>query len=166
MSDNDEATFAVAAHGQGNQWRMRQLPESATDSLDELLMQLRSDRTEGAVVGLVCIDDDWCAVVRPVPGGVRLLLSDVTASLDYDLAHDMLDELDVDTPSEEEAEESDEPWPEGDFDVLEDLGAGEQILSVIFDDEYLYASEQILRVAEELGFAEDLAELVGLELDF
>ena len=105
MSDNDELTFAVAAHGQGNQWHLRQLPESATDSLDELVKQLRRDRTEGAVVGLVCIDDDWCAVVRPVPGGVRVLLSDATASLDYYLANDMLDELDVDTPSEQEAEE-------------------------------------------------------------
>ncbi|RAV32822.1 tRNA adenosine deaminase-associated protein [Corynebacterium heidelbergense] len=161
----DGPTFAVAALSDGAHWEVRVLPDSATNSLDELASHLRSSRSEGPVVGLVCVDDDWCAIIRPVPGKVRLLISDATAALDDYLATDMLDELDVDTPDEQEAEESEEPWPEGEFDLLEDLGASEQVLSVIFDDEELYASEQLLRVAEELGFAEELAQVADLELE-
>lgn len=166
MTDDTEVTFAVAAYGRDATWDLRELPESATEDLEELVRLLRNSRSEGAVVGFVCIDDDWCAILRPVPGGVRLLISDATAALDYDLASDILEELDVDCPTEEEVEETDEPWPEGEFDLLGDLGASEQVLSVIFDDEDLYASEQVLRVAEELGCAEDLADLVDLELDY
>ncbi len=165
MSETTELTFvAVAVAGDGG-WDVRELPEKSLNSLVELVKDLRANRAEGALVGFVCMDDDWCAVLRPVPGGVRLLISDATAALDYYLATDILDELDVDTPTEEEAESTDEPWPEGDFDLLEDLGVPEQLLSVIFDDEDLYASEQLLRVAEELGCAEDLADAVGLELE-
>lgn len=161
--DFDELTFAVAAFGVEGGWELHELPAESLDSLDDLVGALRRQRAEGAVVGMVCLDDDWCALLRLVPGGVRILMSDATAALDYDLAADMLDELDIDVPAEEEAEESDEAWPEGDFELLEDLDASEQFLSVIFDDEDLYASEQILRVAEELGFGEDLADLLDLD---
>ena len=81
-----------------------------------------------------------------------------------DRANDLLDELDVDVPDEGEAD-SDEPWPEGDFDLLDDLGASEQVLSVIFDDDDLYGAAQIFRVADELGCAEELADATKLDLD-
>ena len=105
-------------------------------------------------------------MLRPVPSGVRILLSDATAALDYDIASEVLDTLDIDEPSEEEADASDDPGPEGDFDLLEDLGASEQIMSIIFYDDELYGAEQVLRVADELGFADELADLVGVELEF
>lgn len=162
----DEITFAAVAVGQEGRWDVKELDSQAVDSLEDLLRQLRGVRAEGALVCLVCVDDDWSAIIRPVPSGAAMLLSDATAALDYDLAEDIMDELDADVPTEEEAEHADEPWPEGDFDLLEDLGASEQVLSVIFDDDELYASEQVLRVAEELGFADQLADEVGLELDF
>ncbi|KAB1504376.1 hypothetical protein F7230_04690 [Corynebacterium sp. 320] len=165
-NDADEITFAVAAVGREGSWDVKELQSDSLKSLDELVKELRGLRAEGALVCFVCMDDDWSAIVRPVPGGARLLLSDATAALDYYLANDILDELGVDSPSEEEVEECDEPWPEGDFELLEDLGASEQVLTVIFDDEELYASEQVMRVAEELGFAEQLADEVGLELDY
>ncbi|RRO85429.1 tRNA adenosine deaminase-associated protein [Corynebacterium bovis] len=160
--DDDDAgvTFAAVAVRQDTAWTVRTLRDRALRGLDDLLADLRSLRSEGVVLGFVCVDDDWCALVRPVPGGVRVLLSDATAALDDDLAADILDELDVDVPSEEEADETDEPWPEGEFDMLEDLGVGEQILSVIFDDEDLYASDQLIRVAEELGLGDELSDLV------
>lgn len=165
MSETTELTFAAVAVADDGGWDVRELPEKSLDSLRELVKELRANRAEGALLGFVCMDDDWSAVLRPIPGGVRILISDATAALDYYLATDILDELDVDTPTEEEAENSDEPWPEGDFYLLEDLGVPEQLLSVIFDDEDLYASEQLIRVAEELGCAEELADAVGLELD-
>lgn len=167
--DNDDSaeTIAVAATSSERGWALRVLPEEATDSLDSLVDYLRAERSEGAVVGFVDVADDWCAVVRPVPGGVRLIISDATAALDDYLANDMLDELDVDTPTEEEADdaaENDTPWPEGEFDLLEDLGASEQLLSVVFDNPDYYPAEQLISVAEELGFGDDLADILDANL--
>ena len=39
-------------------------------------------------------------------------------------------------------------------------------MSIIFYDDDLYGAEQVLRVADELGFADELADLVGMELEF
>ena len=172
FDDDSDVTFVAVAIGMETEWVVRELQltdsedANGPESLERLMAALRNIRSEGALVCLVCIDDDWSAIIRPTPGGAKLLISDATAALDYPLAADMLDELDVDAPTEEEAENTDEPWPEGDFDLLDDMGSSEQVLSVIFDDDELYASEQVLRVAEELGFAEQLAEEIGLELDF
>lgn len=160
----DQPTFAAVAQSRPAGWDVRLLPNRTLLSLDGLVSAVREARSEGAVVGLACVEDDWVAVVRPVPSGVRVLLSDATAALDFDLAADILDELDVDMPDEEDAD-SEDPWPEGEFDLLEDLGASEQVMSVIFDDDNLYGAAQILRVADELGFAEELAEAAGLDLD-
>lgn len=166
MSTDSDLTFAVSAIRADGQWNLRELPARAAESLSGLIAELRASRAEGPVVGLLCVDDDWSVVLRPVPGGVRILLSDATAALDYDIASEALDTLDIDAPSEDEADASDDPWPEGDFDLLEDLGASEQIMSIIFYDDDLYGAEQILRVADELGFADELADLVGVELEF
>lgn len=160
----DQPSFAAVAQSRDAGWDVRLLPERTLLSLDELVARVRDARSEGAVVGLACVEDDWIAVIRPVPGGVRVLLSDATAALDYDLAADILDELDVDHPEDDDAD-SDEAWPEGDFALLEDLGASEQVMSVILDDEDLYGAAQVLRVADELGFAEELADAAGLDLD-
>lgn len=165
-SDGSDLTFAVSAIRADGHWHLRELPARATESLPNLIAELRASRAEGPVVGLLCIEDDWSVVLRPVPSGVRILLSDATAALDYDIASEVLDTLDIDEPSEEEADASDEPWPEGDFDLLEDLGVSEQIMSIIFYDDDLYGAEQVLRVADELGFADELADLVGVELEF
>lgn len=162
----DDVSFVIAAFNVDGQWTVRELPEAAGESLDDLVKHVRGHRVAGPAVAMVCVDDDWCAVIRPVPDGVRVLLSDATAALDFDLAADVIDELDETMPTEDEADASDEPWPVGEFDLLDDLGAPEEVLSIIFDDDELFASEQLLRVADELGFAEDLAELVGLDDDF
>ena len=50
----------------------------------------------GAVFGLLDVDDEFFVIVRPAPAGTRLLLSDATAALDYDIADEVLEKLDVD----------------------------------------------------------------------
>ncbi|MDN6439909.1 MAG: tRNA adenosine deaminase-associated protein [Corynebacterium nuruki] len=162
--------FVLAAELADGAWRLRVLQRTAPTGLAPLLRELRGLRAEGVLLGLVCVDDDWGALVRPVPGGARLLIGDATvASEDPDdpevdgvlFARDVLDDLGVEPPTDEEvdgADDPDAPWPEGDFDLLEDIGVGSQLLAVVFDDPDMYASEQLLRIAEELGFDSELAE--------
>jgi putative tRNA adenosine deaminase-associated protein len=165
----DNGDLPGAAYGAAAQWRVRVLQRTIPDGLDSLVRDLRKLRSEGVLLGLVCVEDDWCALVRPTPGGAQLLLGDASVIVEdddepgIDLARDILDELDVDGPTDDDiddADEPDDPWPEGDFDMLSDLGVGEQVVSVIFDDGDILASDQLLRVADELGFYDELDDVL------
>lgn len=91
------------------------------------------------------VDDEFFVLVRPVPGGVALLLSDAAAALDYDVAADVLDLLRLEVPDEDEAD--DDPWPEGDLTMLADLGVPSDELAVLVEEIDLYPDEQLTAIA-------------------
>jgi len=124
-------------------------------SLTAAETQLRELRSAGAMFGLLDIDDEFFLIVRPAPSGTRLLLSDATAALDYDIAAQALEKLDADIALED-LEDCD-PFEEGDLGVLADLGLSDGVLGVILSETDLYADEQIGRIAREMGFAEELS---------
>lgn len=157
--------FAIAAQHEGSSWRLSELDDGVLDDLDALLTALRRLASGGgALFAMVAVDDEFCAVVRPVPGGAALLLSDATAALDYDLAADILDLLHVDMPDEEDADD-DEPWPEGDMAILADFGATEQEMTIILGDGDLYPDEQLQMIADRCGFGEDFAAFADIDHD-
>lgn len=151
--------FAVAVVREDGRWQCAALPAEALRDLDTAITQLRKQRSTGAVFGLLDVDDEFFVVVRPVPGGVSLMLSDAAAALDYDVAADVLDLLRVDIP--EDAADSDEIWPEGDLGVLADLGLPAEELRVIVDEIDLYPDEQLDMIAQRCGFADQFAELLA-----
>ena len=157
--DADDAVtgYALGAMQEGGSWHITRREDAALTSLDDAARQVRALRTEGASFGLVDVDHEFFVILRPGPSGMRLMLSDATASLDYDLAADVLDELNVDTPdlTDDELEETD-PWGEGDMGILEDLGLPAGVLEIIVSETDLYADEQLQSVAERMGFGEDL----------
>ncbi|MDN5930412.1 MAG: tRNA adenosine deaminase-associated protein [Pseudonocardia sp.] len=112
--------YAVAAIREEGRWRCQRLAGDALVDLDAAITELRGLRVEGAVVGLLDVDDEFFVIVRPVPGGIALMLSDAVAALDYDVAADVLDLLRVELPPDDDA--LDDPWPEGDLAILADLG--------------------------------------------
>ncbi|ATE52017.1 MULTISPECIES: tRNA adenosine deaminase-associated protein [Actinosynnema] len=148
--------FAVAVVREDNRWRCSTLDGDALSELDAAITQLRGLRSTGAVFGLLAVDDEFFIVLRPVPGGVSLLLSDAAAALDYDIAADVLDLLRVDPPDEED----EELWPEGDLAVLADLGMPEHELQVIVDEVDLYPDEQLQMIAQRIGFGEEFTRLL------
>ena len=104
--------------------------------------------------------DDFSTVDTAV-GAVRSLRAESMGAVD-DFAASILEELDVEVPDIAEEDFADtEGWPEGDFDILVDVGLSEQVLSVIVDESEWWASEQLQRIAEELGFDDALAKAVG-----
>lgn len=151
--------YAVAvAHSPGG-WRCTELDDALVEDLDGLLTAVRQLASDGsAVFALVWMDEDFFAVVRPSPGGAALLISDAGASVDYDLAADILDLLQVDVPDEEDVD--DEPWPEGDLAILADFGLTEQEMQIIVDDADLYPDEQLQLIADRCGFGDEFARLV------
>jgi putative tRNA adenosine deaminase-associated protein len=150
--------FAVAVVREDGEWRCSAMSTKVLTSLSAAETELRELRSAGAVFGLLDIDDEFFLIVRPAPAGTRLLLSDATAALDYDIAAEALETLDADI-SPEDLEDAD-PFEEGDLGVLADIGLPEPVLSVILDETDLYADEQLGRIAREMGFADELAAVL------
>ncbi|QPK80236.1 tRNA adenosine deaminase-associated protein [Corynebacterium lizhenjunii] len=153
-------SFAVtAARGEGT-WDVRAYQEDFTDTATSI-NAVRALRAEGAALALLCVDDDYFVLVRPVPGGVRMLLSDATMAVDDSFAAGFLELRDLDVPDIDPAELDDaDPFGDGDFDILEDLGLDEFQLAAIIDNEEDYASDMLLRIAGELGFGDELEEAI------
>lgn len=150
------AGFAAAVVREDGRWRCSIMDSSALTGLDTAITALRELRSTGAAFGMFNVDDEFFVLVRPVPGGVQLLLSDAAAALDYDIAADVLDLLRVDPPDEDD----EEIWPEGDLALLADLGMPEGELLVIIEEVDLYPDEQLEIVAQRCGFGEEFANLL------
>src|SRR5215218_7327807 len=150
--------FGVAVVREEGKWRCSPMRRAALKSLAAAETELRELRSAGAVFGLLDVDDEFFVIVRPAPAGARLLLSDATAALDYDIAAEVLEKLDNDIEPDE-LEDAD-PFEEGDLGLLSDIGLPEAVLGVIIGEYDLYADEQIGRIAREMGFAEELSAVL------
>ncbi|MEO8815998.1 MAG: tRNA adenosine deaminase-associated protein [Mycobacterium sp.] len=147
--------FGVAVVREDSGWRCASMSAAGLTSLVAAETELRELRSAGAFFGLLDIDDEFFVIIRPGPAGTRLLLSDATAALDYDIADEVLDQLDadIDTDDLEDAE----PFEEGDLGLLSDIGLPAAVLSVILADADLNVDEQLQRIATEMGFDEQLS---------
>jgi putative tRNA adenosine deaminase-associated protein len=155
--DGPEA-FGIAVVREDGKWRCAAMRTSALTSLSAAETELRELRSAGAVFGLLYVDDDCFIIMRPAPAGTRLLLSDATAALEYDIAAEVLEKLDIEI-DEQELEDAD-PFEEGDTGLLSDIGLHEDVLGVIISDPELFADEQLARIAREMGFADELAAAI------
>ena len=146
--------FAIAVVREDGNWTCSAMRPAALTSLAAAETELRELRSSGAVFGLLDVDDEFFVIVRPGPSGTRLLLSDATAALDYDIADDVLDKLDAEIETDELVQS--DPFEEGDLGVLADIGLPEAVLGVILDEAELAVDEQLLRIAGEMGFDEQM----------
>lgn len=158
----DFASFAVTVTRTDAHWHVREFDDDF-DDLDTSVRAVRALRAEGPAFALLCVDDDYFIVVRPSPNRTRVLLSDATAGVEDAIAAAALEEIGAEVPdlNPDEVEDVD-PWAEGDFDILADLGLSEQVMGLITDDLDDWASEQIVRIAEELGFDDELFDEVDI----
>jgi putative tRNA adenosine deaminase-associated protein len=150
--------FAVAVVRENGTWRCTPMPAKALGSLVDAETELRELRSAGAVFGLLDVDDEFFIIVRPAPSGTRLFLSDATAALDYDIAAEALEKLDLDI--EYEDLDPDEPFEEGDLGVLSDVGLPDAVLGVILSDTDLYADEQLGMIAARMGFSDEFSAVL------
>jgi putative tRNA adenosine deaminase-associated protein len=150
--------FAAAVFREDTTWKCSLLAEELIDDLDGVITALRRVASNGAVFGLVAVDDEFFVIVRPIPGGAAVLLSDATAALDYDIAADVLDLLHIEAPEDDDID--DEPWPEGDMSLLADLGVPEQEMQLIVGEDDLYPDEQLALIAQRCGFADQFNALL------
>jgi putative tRNA adenosine deaminase-associated protein len=153
----DGIDFAVAAYREEGVWQVVELVHDVLTDVERLAHALRRFPGDGGALGLVAIDEDFFVLVRVTGPTVRILLSDITAADEWELARSAVELLGLPEP-----EDDDEPAPAGDLDLLGDLGMGAMDMAVLLDDLDLYPDEMLSDVARRLGFGRQFDEAVGL----
>jgi putative tRNA adenosine deaminase-associated protein len=152
----DGVDFALAAFSDAGEWQLQEIASPAFESVDTLAHALRRLPGETGAVGMVAVDEDFFVLVRVDGSTTRVLLSDVTAAEEWELAQSAVDFLGL-PPAEDE----DEPAPAGDLDLLGDLGIRAMDMGLLLDDDELYPDEMLSDIARRLGFGELFDDAVG-----
>jgi putative tRNA adenosine deaminase-associated protein len=149
----DVVDFAVAAYREEGRWSVASLPPAAVVTAEGFVAALRQLPGEGGVFGIVSIADEFFILAHTVRDGVRLMISDAVALLDWSLAQEAAEMIGLE-------------WDEGDIEEFEaagdvslciDFGLDGGELVMICQDEELYPDEQVRAIAKRLGFAKELA---------
>jgi putative tRNA adenosine deaminase-associated protein len=143
--------FAVAAFRDGPQWRVEPLPPAVLTDLGVLLSALRSQPPEGGPFVIACIEDEFFVIARQDGRRISLLLSDLTAAVEFPLAEQAMARLGEDPPADDEL---DEVWPVGDLELFSDLDLSEEEMEDILDDIESLPDEMLDAIAERIGIAE------------
>ena len=157
MTATDAVDFALAAYREEGVWQVAELtPDHAVD-VETLASALRRFPGDGGAVGLVAVDEDFFVVVRVAGPRTRVMLSDISAATEWELAATVVEHLGLALVDDE-----DEAEPAGDLELLSDLGVDAMDLAEILDDDELYPDEMLSEVARALGFGDLFDDVVGL----
>lgn len=160
MSQDFPDGYAVTVERTGGAWRVREFDDDFSD-LSTSITAVRNLRAEGPAFALLNVEEDYLVIVRPGPSRTRVLISDATMAVDDDFAADILDEAGAEIPDIDPDElDNVDAWADGDFDILADLGLSEEQMSILLDDD-ADPADLALAIADELGFGDELDDVVG-----
>ena len=158
MTDQlDGIDFALAAFREDGEWQVQEVSDTVLVDIDTLSHALRRLPGDAGAVALIAIDEDFFVIVRVAGPVVRVLLSDITAADEWDLARSAVEALHLPYPEEE-----DDQVPAGDLDILGDLGMHAMDMAALIDDLDLYPDEMLSDVARQAGFGPQFDDAVGL----
>jgi putative tRNA adenosine deaminase-associated protein len=153
----DEVDFALAAYREEGIWQVAELAHDVLGDIETLSHALRRFPGDGGAVGMVAVDEDFFVLVRVVGSTTRVLLSDVTAAEEWELAHSVVEFLGLPPPEDDDIE-----VPAGDLDLLGDLGLHAYDMGALLDDVELYPDDVLSDIASRLGFGDLFDDAVGL----
>jgi putative tRNA adenosine deaminase-associated protein len=165
MSGADQApvSYAVRVSHLDRRWRVELLAHDASDELPVLERALGEPGSEGWPGPFVVVVDSrlYFVVLRHGPGGmVRALISDATMQ-EWVLAAEVVERYGIGVDTEGAFDDDESGWPGGDLDVFADDGLPAEQLRAIVTADDLWADEMVARIAERLGFAEELRTAVS-----
>lgn len=146
--------FAVAAYRDAAAWRAEPLPPAVLGDLGVLLSVLRSQPPEGGPFVVACVEDEFFVIARLDGRRISLLLSDLTAAVEFPLAEQAIARLGEDPPADDEL---DEVWPVGDLDLFDDLGLPEDELEDLLDDLDAVPEDLLDAIADRLDIGAEFA---------
>jgi putative tRNA adenosine deaminase-associated protein len=151
VADVGEADFAVIVYREEDQWEADGLPISVTADLDDFVQALRRQPSRGGTIGFAGVGDDFWVAIRVLGEEESLFLSDLTAAVEYPLARQILQALDIPVPADDEL---DQVLPAGDMSIFADLGLDEMELGAVSADLDLYPEDAVALLAERLRFGD------------
>ncbi len=149
MTEVTSSDFCMAVYREDDAWVAEVLPLAVADSLDAIIHALRQQPSIGGAMGFTAVGDDFFVITRVVSGQVSVFLSDLTASVDWSLARQVLEYLDIPVPYDEEL---DQVLPAGDLSILAELGVDEMELCALSGDLDLFPDEVLSSLARRIGF--------------
>jgi putative tRNA adenosine deaminase-associated protein len=161
VTDVGETDFAVIVYREEDRWEADVLPTAVTADLDGLVQALLRQPSISGTIGFAGVGDDFFVAVRVLGEDVSLFLSDLTAAVDYPLARQVLDALNIPVPSDNEL---DQVLPAGDLSIFADLGLDEMELGAISADLDLYPEDAVADIAERLRFGDAMERALDTAL--
>jgi putative tRNA adenosine deaminase-associated protein len=169
MPEASETDFAIVVFREDDGWDADVLPVAVTDDLKGFIRVLRQQPSIAGTIGLAGIDDYFFVAIRVVGNQVSVLLSDIGAALDYPLAEQVLDYLEIPVPDEDDL---DQVLPVGDLSIFADLGLDEMDLAAICsrldfdsdDDPWDHVEDAIESIAVRLGFGPAMERALDIAL--
>ena len=152
-----EIDYALVAFLEDGAWQLQDIASPAYDTVESLSHALRQVSGADGAVGMVAVDEDFFVLVRVAGSTTRVLLSDVTAADEWELARSVVDFLGLALPEDDDVE-----VPAGDLDLLGDLGLHAIDMGALLDDVDLYPDDVLSDIARRLGFGELFDDAVGL----
>lgn len=162
LTEADAADLAVVAFHDGDNWSVRELPDVEYSSLHEIEHELRRFPDEAKAFVMLSLYEDCVIIARVVDAQLAVVLSDITAASNWQLARAVTDHLGLVV---DQYDEDEDQVPAGDLAILAPLGMSAPDLAEILDDPELYPDEVMSAIAEELGFGELFDEVADLEDD-
>ena len=149
MTDTGSDDVAVIVYREEDDaWEADVLPTALTEDLAGLIQALRQQPSIGGTFGLVAVGDDFFVALRAIGGQMSVFLSDLTAAVDWPLARQVLEYLEIELPEDEDL---DQVLPAGDLSIFADLGIDEMDLGMLAGDLDLFPDEALAIIARKLG---------------
>jgi putative tRNA adenosine deaminase-associated protein len=161
MTEVSSSDFSVVVYREDDVWEAEVLPAAFTADLDSLIHALRQQPSICGTIGLAAVGDDFFVALRVIGQQVSVFLSDLTASVDWPLARQVLDYLDIPVPDDEDL---DQVLPVGDLSVFADLGVDEMELGALAGDLDLFPDEVLASIARKLGFGPALERALDVAI--
>ena len=169
MTDSGSDDVAVIVYREDETWDVDLLPTALTEDLAGLIHVLKQQPSAGGTIGLAAVGDDFFLAIRVLGGQVSVFLSDLTAAVDWSLARQVLDHLDLVVPEDEDL---DQVLPAGDLSIFADLGLDEMDLAAICsrldfdseDDPWDHVEDAVESIAVRLGFGPAMERALDVAL--
>src|SRR5262249_12631480 len=154
MTEVTSADFSVVVYREDDAWEAELLPAALLENLDGLIQALRQQPSIGGTIGLAAVGDDFFVALRVIGGQVSVFLSGLTASVDWPLARQVLDYLEIPVPDDDD--DLDQVLPAGDLSIFADLGIDEMDLGMLSGDLDMFPYEVLEIIARRIGFGHAL----------
>jgi len=152
---NETLEFALIAWREEGSWQLSRLSDEAITDIGIALDALRSQQGDGGAIAMVTVDDAFFILIRQIGDRMQMVLSNSLMALEYEIAAEVLELLDIESPEEDDPEE-----PAGDLNIFSDFGIDALDLQMICDDQERFPDEQLDSIARQIGFGSEFVEII------